>query len=56
MFVASDEMESPVRKVMELAAVTMISEVASPTFPSIHPKRRYITTPIIVRMLGVNTP
>ena len=56
MLVASEEMERPVRKVIELAAVTMISEVVSPTFPSIHPKRRYMTTPMIVRMLGVKTP
>ena len=40
MFVASDEMERPVRKVIALPTVTMASEAASPTFPSIHPKRR----------------
>ncbi len=56
MFVASAEIESPVRNVMALPIVTMTSDVASPTLPSIHPKRRYITTPMMVRMLGVNTP
>ena len=54
--VAREEMESPVRNVMELAAVTMMSEVVRPTLPSIHPKRRYMTTPMIVSMLGVKTP
>ena len=49
-------MESPVRNVIELATVTMIREVVNPTFPTIHPKRRYMTTPMMVRMLGVKTP
>ena len=56
MFVASAEIERPVRSVMELPIVTMRSDVASPTLPSIQPKRRYITTPMIVSMLGVKTP
>ena len=56
MFVASAEIERPVRKVMALPIVTMSSEGRNPTFPSIHPKRRYITTPMMVRMLGVKTP
>ena len=56
MLVASAEMESPVRKVIRLPSVTISSDVESPTWPSIQPKRRYITTPMIVRMLGVNTP
>ena len=56
MLVASAEMESPVRNVIVLPMVTMTREVARPTWPSIHPKRRYITTPMIVRMLGVKTP
>ena len=56
MFVASAEMESPVRKVMELPMTTSSRERARPTCPSIQPTRRYITTPMMVRMLGVNTP
>ena len=56
MLVARAEMESPVRNVIELATVTMIREVVNPTFPTIHPKRRYMTTPMMVRMLGVKTP
>ena len=40
MFVASAEIESPVRNVIALPTVTMTRDVASPTFPSIHPKRR----------------
>ena len=56
MFVASAEIDSPVRKVIVLESVTMTSVDASPTEPSTQPKRRYITTPMIVRMLGVNTP
>jgi len=50
------EIESPVRNVIVLPMVTMTREVASPTFPSIQPKRRYMTTPMMVRMLGVKTP
>ena len=53
MLVASAEIESPVKNVMRLPAVTMTSDAANPTLPSIQPKRRYMTTPIIVRMLGV---
>ena len=56
MFVARAEMERPVRKVIALPMVTMASDVKRPTFPSIHPKRRYMTTPMIVSMLGVKTP
>ena len=41
---------------MALPAVTSASAPPSPTLPSIQPKRRYITTPMIVRMLGVKTP
>ncbi len=56
MFVASAEIDSPVRNVIALPIVTMASDCAIPTLPSIQPKRRYITTPMIVSMLGVNTP
>jgi hypothetical protein len=41
---------------MELATVIMTSDAARPTFPSIQPKSRYMTTPIIVKILGVYTP
>ena len=56
MFVASAEIERPVRNVIALPIATMKSAAARPTLPSIQPKRRYITTPMIVRMLGVKTP
>lgn len=56
MFVASAESDSPVRKVIEVAIVTINSVPANPTLPSTQPKRRYMITPRIVRMLGVNTP
>ena len=56
MLVASAEIDRPVRSVIALPIVTIRSDVGSPTLPSIQPKRRYITTPMIVRMLGVKTP
>ena len=56
MLVASADTESPVRSVTELERVTMTSVRVSPTWPSTHPERRYMTTPRIVRMLGVKTP
>jgi hypothetical protein len=55
-FVARAEIDTPVKSVIRLPIVTMTSEVVSPTLPSIQPKRRYMTTPIIVNMLGVYTP
>ena len=56
MLVASAETDRPVKKVMSEQSVTMISVLGSPTDPSTQPKRRYMTTPMIVRMEGVNTP
>lgn len=53
---AMDAMESAVRKVIEVAKVTMMSVPISPTLPTTQPKRRYMITPNIVRMDGVNTP
>ena len=53
MFVARDESESPVISVMAVDIVTINSVRSSPTLPSTHPKRRYITTPRIVSTLGV---
>ena len=53
---AMDAMESDVRKVMEVARVTMISVPISPTFPTTQPKRKYMITPKTVSMDGVNTP
>ena len=55
-FVASADMDRPVRKVIALERVTIVRVLARPTEPSTHPKRRYMTTPMIVSMLGVNTP
>ena len=56
MLVASAASERAVRKVMLVASVTMTMVVGSPTLPSNHPIRRCITTPSIVRRLGMNTP
>ena len=53
---AMDAMDSEVRKVIEVAKVTIISVPISPTLPTTHPKRKYIITPKTVRMEGVNTP
>ena len=41
---------------MALPIVTMSRDGRYPTLPSIQPKRKYITTPMMVRMLGVKTP
>ena len=48
--------ESEVRKVMEVAKVTIIRLPNNPTFPTTQPNRRYIITPSMVRMEGVKTP
>jgi len=55
-FVANAETERPVRKVTELETVTITSVKASPTCPSTQPVRKYMITPRIVKILGVNTP
>lgn len=49
-------MERAVRKVMRVERVTMRRVPARPTFPTTHPNLRYMMTPRIVRMDGVNTP
>ncbi|MEJ2503387.1 MAG: hypothetical protein P8177_08760 [Gemmatimonadota bacterium] len=49
-------MLSPVRKVIDVASVTITSAPSSPTLPTTHPKRRYMITPRMVRIDGVNTP
>ena len=54
--VAIDAMDRAVRKVMEVAKVTMISVPISPTLPTTQPKRRYMITPRTVSMEGVKTP
>ena len=51
-----DAIDSEVRKVMDVPKVTMISVPISPTLPTTHPKRKYMITPSMVRMEGVNTP
>jgi hypothetical protein len=45
-----------VRKVIEVARVTIIRLPSNPTFPTTQPNRRYIITPSMVRMEGVKTP
>ena len=51
-----DAMDSEVRKVIDVAKVTMMSVPMSPTFPTTQPKRKYMITPRMVSMEGVNTP
>lgn len=53
---AIEAIDKAVRKVMEVAKVTMISVPIRPTLPTTHPNRRYIITPNTVSMEGVNTP
>jgi len=48
--------ESAVRKVMPVEMVTMSSVPSNPALPTTHPNRRYMMTPRIVRIDGVNTP
>jgi len=48
--------ESEVKKVIEVAKVTISSVHKKPTLPTTHPKRRYIITPRIVSIEGVKTP
>jgi hypothetical protein len=54
--VAKAESESAVKNVTEVASVTITTVQNGPTVPRTQPNRRYITTPKIVRILGVNTP
>ena len=56
MLVARAETDSAVRNVIAVEMVTMIRVGMRPTFPSTQPKRRYMTTPSIVRIFGVKTP
>jgi hypothetical protein len=51
-----EAMDKEVRKVMLVDMVTMMKVPSNPTFPTTHPKRRYMITPNMVRMEGVNTP
>jgi hypothetical protein len=48
--------DKAVTKVIEVETVTIRSVPNSPTLPSTHPNRRYMITPRIVRIEGVNTP
>jgi hypothetical protein len=50
------EIDSPVKKVIEVEIVTMRKVGQSPTWPTTQPKRKYIITPRIVKIEGVNTP
>ena len=54
--VAIAETESAVRKVIDVDSVMMNRVGSSPTLPMTHPRRRYMITPRMVRMEGVNTP
>jgi hypothetical protein len=45
-----------VRKVIEVARLTIIRLPNNPTLPTTQPNRRYIITPRIVRIDGVKTP
>jgi hypothetical protein len=56
MLVAIAEIDSAVTNVMNVDTVTISTVCARPTLPRTHGRRRYMITPRIVRMLGVNTP
>ena len=49
-------MDKLVKKVIEVAKVTIIKVPIKPTFPTTQPNLRYIITPSMVRIEGVNTP
>jgi hypothetical protein len=51
-----EAMDNAVRNVILVDMVTIISVPIRPTLPTTHPNRRYIITPRIVRIEGVNTP
>jgi len=48
--------ESDVKKVINVDKVTIRRVPKRPTFPTTHPKRKYIITPRIVSIDGVKTP
>jgi hypothetical protein len=51
-----EAIERPVKNVIPVERLTMAKVPISPTFPTTQPKRRYIMTPRMVKMEGVNTP
>ena len=51
-----DAMDKDVRKVMLVDIVTMINAPNNPTLPTTQPNLRYMITPKMVRIEGVNTP
>jgi hypothetical protein len=51
-----EAMDNEVRKVMLVEIETIINVPSRPTFPTTHPNLRYMITPKMVRMEGVNTP
>ena len=53
---AIEETLKPVATVMRWATTTMISAPPKPTLPTTFPSERYMTTPRMVRIDGVNTP
>jgi len=55
-FVAIADRQSAVMKVMPLARATTSNVLVRPTWPRTHPKRKYMMTPRMVKMVGVNTP
>ena len=50
------EIERAVRKVMEVERVTIRRVPPRPTLPTTQPNLRYMMTPRMVRIEGVNTP
>ena len=49
-------MDSAVRNVIRVEMVTISRAPLRPTFPTTQPNLRYMMTPRIVRIEGVNTP
>ena len=54
--VATDEKDRVVMSVIAFAIKTMKMTRRKPRCPTNHPERRYMITPRMVRIVGVNTP
>ncbi len=54
--VATDEIDRPVQMVIKLASKIIKKPPARPALPTTQPVRKYITAPIMVSRVGINTP
>ena len=55
-FVVMEDMERAVARVITKERVIISQAPNNPAFPTTHPRRRYIITPRMVKIEGVNTP